>query len=326
MRSLFGRAPKEKPTATLFYASDVHGAEPCWRKFLGAARFYDTEYLVMGGDVAGKAVVPIERDGDAFSTTFLGEHQTGEGEAALEELLQAIRFQGMYPWQASREEIEHHRTDSAARALLLDRVINDELKLWLDLADERMAERGVGVFVMAGNDDPWSCDETIAAASWVTACDARVVHLGPHEMISSSYANTTPWNSARELDEEALYKHLKGLAEMVEDPSRAIFNLHVPPFDSGLDTAAELKDDFSVVFEGGSPKEIPVGSTAVRQIIEEYQPLLSLHGHIHESRGETYIGRTLAINTGSEYQTGVLHGGLIKLNGSEVTHHQLISG
>jgi len=57
----------------------------------------------------------------------------------------------------------------------------------------------------------------------------------------------------------------------------------------------------------------PVGSTAVRELIEEYQPPLSLHGHIHESRGKTRIGETIAINPGSVYSEGSLQGAVIDL-------------
>ena len=189
----------------------------------------------------------------------------------------------------------------------------EELQRWIDLADERMSEYGIDVFVMPGNDDPWSCDAVLEAASHVQACDERVVRVGDHEMISCAFANPTPWNSPRELDEDALYTKIKALADQVESPETAIFNLHVPPYDTGLDTANEINPDLTLVYKSGQPNPIPVGSTAVRQIIEEYQPLLALHGHIHESRGEARIGRTLCINSGSEYNSGRIHGVTVKL-------------
>jgi uncharacterized protein len=180
--------------------------------------------------------------------------------------------------------------------------------------------------VMPGNDDPWSCDEVLEHASHVVACDDRVVEVGPHEMISCAYANPTPWDSPRELDENALYERIKRLADQVQAPERAIFNLHVPPYDSGLDTARQINPDLTVVYQSGAPVEVPVGSTAVRQILEEYQPALALHGHIHESRGEARIGRTLAINSGSEYNTGRIHGVTVTLGGDHVLSHQFVIG
>jgi Icc-related predicted phosphoesterase len=145
-------------------------------------------------------------------------------------------------------------------------------------------------------------------------------------MISSAYANPTPWNSPRELDEDALYLKLKELAEQVERPENAIFNLHVPPYASGLDTANEINPDLTLVYKGGQPNPIAVGSHAVRQILDEYQPLLALHGHIHESRGATQIGRTLAINTGSEYNSGHIHGAVVELADNRVVSHQFVVG
>ncbi len=327
---LFGkkkRSPSEDQTLSLYYASDVHGSDQCWRKFLGAGRFYGVQALIMGGDLTGKAIVPIERNGsETFKTTFLGEVRSGSSQRELDELLDAVRFNGMYPWLATEDEISAHSSDLDAQSVLFDSVIVAELKRWIELADERMAEYGIDVFVMPGNDDPWSCDPVLEQASHVVACDDRVVKIGPHEMISCAYANPTPWDSPRELDENALYERIKRLADQVEDPSRAIFNLHVPPYDSGLDTAREINPDLTVVYKSGQPHEIPVGSTAVRQILEEYQPVLALHGHIHESRGETHVGRTLAINSGSEYNSGRIHGVTVSLGGDQVLSRQFVVG
>jgi uncharacterized protein len=328
--ALFGkkkRSPPEDQTLSLYYASDVHGSDQCWRKFLGAGRFYGVDALIMGGDLTGKAIVPIERNGSgSFSTTFLGEVRSGKTERELDELLEAVRYNGMYPWMASPEEIAAHSEDLGAQDELFDAVIVEELRRWIALADERMPQYGIGVYVMPGNDDPWSCDAVIEQASHVVACDDRVVEIGEHEMISCAYANPTPWDSPRELDENALYERIKKLADQVQAPERAIFNLHVPPYDSGLDTAREINPDLTVVYKSGAAHEIPVGSTAVREIIEEYQPALALHGHIHESRGEAQIGRTLAINSGSEYNSGRIHGVTVALGGDRVLSHQFVIG
>jgi uncharacterized protein len=314
-------------TTEIYYASDVHGAEGCWRKFLGAGRFYGVSALIMGGDLAGKAIVPIETNGSgSFRATFLGETHAGTDPKQLEELIEAIRYNGMYPWTAPAAEIQRHEHDDGARGQLFERVMLEELQRWIDLADERMSAYGIDVYVMAGNDDPWECDRIIESARHVQACDDRVVHVGEHEMISCSYANRTPWDSPRELDEDDLYARIKRLADQLEAPEAAIFNLHVPPYDSGLDRARKLNPDLTLVFEGGQPVEIPVGSHAVRQIIEEYQPLLGLHGHIHESRGAVRIGRTLAVNSGSEYNSGRIHGVVVKLGRTEVVSHQFVVG
>jgi uncharacterized protein len=313
---------------TLYYASDVHGSELCWRKFLAAGRFYKAQALIMGGDLTAKAIVPVEKGDDGhFHATIVGETRSARSPEELEQLLEAVRFNGMYPWISSPEEIERCSTDPAAQDELFERIMNEELQRWIALADERMAAYGIDVFVMAGNDDPWIVDDVLRSAQHVRFCDDCIVMVGDHEMLSLSYANRTPWNSPRELDEDDLYLRIKRLAEQLERPEGAIFNLHVPPYNSGLDRAVEINpSDLSPVYRSGSPHEIPVGSTAVREILDEYQPLLALHGHIHEARGEAQIGRTLAINSGSEYNSGRIHGVVVKLADEDVVSRQFVIG
>jgi uncharacterized protein len=311
----------------IYYASDVHGAEQCWRKFLGAAKFYRADALIMGGDIAGKAIVPIELgSAQEFEAEFLGETYSGSTQEELEELMAAVRYNGFYPYPARVDELALYRTDPGARDELFERVMVEEAQRWMALGDQRSAETGIPIYVMAGNDDPWSFDSVLREAGRIVSAEDEVVRVGEHEMISCSYSNPTPWDSPRELPEEGLYEHLKALAESLEAPEGAIFNLHAPPFDSGLDDACEVADDLSLVLKGGEPVMKPVGSHAVRQIIEEYQPLLALHGHIHESRGAAKLGRTLCINPGSEYNTGRIHGVLVTLTSDEALGHQFVVG
>jgi Icc-related predicted phosphoesterase len=319
------RADEGARSARLFYASDIHGSDLLWRKFLGASKFYDADAAVMGGDLLGKAIVPIERTAEGtFRAEFLGDQRIVREGQELDELVGAIRFNGYYPWIASGAEI----ADRAANTdELFAEVARDEIRRWIELAERKLSTNGSSrLFVMAGNDDPWYVDEILRESNGLVFCDDRVVRLGPHEMLSSSYANPTPWNSPRELDEDALYARLKKLAEQLEDPRRAIFNLHVPPYDSRLDQAPELKPDLTPRYIGGQPVLKPAGSHAVRQLIEEVQPLLALHGHIHESKGEIRLGRTLALNSGSEYNTGRLHGVVVTLADEQVIGHQFVVG
>ena len=311
----------------IYYASDVHGAEQCWRKFLGAGKFYGADALIMGGDIAGKAIVPIEVGAaGAFQAEFLGTRYEGTTQAELDELEAAVRYNGFYPYRATKDDIARHRGDEEARERLFEQVMVEEARRWMELGDSRVRDNGVPVFIMAGNDDPWALDEVLRSAERVRSTEDEVVRVGEHEMISCSYANPTPWNSPRELPEDELYARLKTLAEAVATPESAIFNLHAPPFDSGLDKAYQVNDDLTVATRRGEAIEIPVGSRAVRQIIEEYQPLIALHGHIHESRGIARLGRTVCINPGSEYNSGRIHGALVTLSRGKVLRHQFVVG
>jgi Icc-related predicted phosphoesterase len=254
-----------------------------------------------------------------------GEERQVEDEAELEELERLVRQSGFYPRRMTLEEFER-LSDSAALEALFEETIVEALRGWMALADERLSSSDVTAYVMPGNDDPWGVDEVLSGRAKVVACDDRVVRIGEHELLSLGWSNQTPWHTARELDEDRLYARIKKLVEQLESPQTAIFNIHVPPYDSGLDTATELDETLKPVLVGGQPHEIPVGSTAVRQLIEECQPVLGLHGHIHESRGIVGIGRTVCINPGSNYGTGRIDGAVVELSADRVRNKHLVNG
>jgi Icc-related predicted phosphoesterase len=319
---------RQKPPVTrLFYAGDVHGSRLCWKKFVNAAAHYPADALVMGGDLTGKALVPIVRAGDGtYSARVIGEQRVARTAEELDQIQRAISTNGMYPLIVDEDEATALADDAARREEAFELALLDELRLWVRLADERLGDSGTRAYVIPGNDDPWSIDEVLAQGTSVVACDERIERVGPHEMVSLGYSNRTPWQTPRELDEEEIYSRLRRLTDRLEEPQRAIFNIHVPPRDSSLDTAFEVDEELRYVMKGGRPHEVPTGSSAVRQIIEEVQPLLSLHGHIHESKGVTTIGRTVAINPGSDYGSGHLDGCLVHLGTERVVNQYLVSG
>ncbi|HKO38586.1 MAG TPA: hypothetical protein VJU14_09485 [Solirubrobacterales bacterium] len=311
----------------LFYAGDIHGSRVCWKKFVNAAAHYPADVLVMGGDLTGKALVPIVREGDgSYAARVIGEQRVARTAEELDQMQRAISTNGMYPLIVDRDEAQVLTADASLRDEAFERALLDELRLWVEFADERLAGTGTRAYVIPGNDDPWSIDEVLAQGSSVVACDETIERVGTHEMVSFGYSNRTPWQTPRELDEDEIYSRLKRLVSELEEPGRAILNVHVPPYESSLDAAYEVDEDLHYVMKGGRPHEIPTGSAAVRQIIEEVQPLLSLHGHIHESKGVTNIGRTVAINPGSDYGSGHLDGCLVHLGPDRVVNHYLVSG
>ncbi|HET7510816.1 MAG TPA: hypothetical protein VFJ65_11285 [Solirubrobacterales bacterium] len=323
---MFKRRQKQSLTR-LFYAGDIHGSRVCWKKFVNAAAHYPADALVMGGDLTGKALVPIVRHGDgSYSAQVIGEQRIAHSAEELDQMQQAISTNGMYPLIVDPAEAQLLAEDTSRREEAFEAVLLDELRVWVQFADERLGGTDVCAYVIPGNDDPWSIDEVLASGTAVDACDEAVRQLGPHEMISFGYSNRTPWKTPRELDEEEIYARLKRLCDQLEMPRRAIFNIHVPPYESSLDTAYEVDEELRYVTKGGRPHEVPTGSLAVRQVIEETQPLLSLHGHIHESKGVTRIGRTVAINPGSDYGSGHLDGCLVHLAPDRVVNQYLVSG
>ena len=321
------RRKRSDARTTLYYASDVHGSDVCWRKYLNAGSFYGADALVMGGDLTGKVVVPItEEEGGVYRARFMGAVQRISDAEELAELERAIRLNGFYPWVGSAEAVAECEASAEAQGRLFERVLTHEIDRWVGIADEKLAATSTEAWLIPGNDDPWFIDPPLRDSERLGFCDGEVVSCRGHEMVSLSYSNRTPWDSPRELDEDELYSTVNALVERMEDPSRAIFNLHVPPYNSNLDTATELDETLRPVMQAGQPVPKAVGSTAVRQLIEEHQPLLALHGHIHESRGVVKLGRTTAVNSGSEYNSGQLHGALIRLGADEVLSARLVVG
>jgi uncharacterized protein len=321
------RRRRNRTLTRLFYAGDVHGSRVCWKKFVNAGTHYPAEVLVMGGDLTGKALVPIVQQGDgSYAAKVIGERRLAHTAEELAQLQSAISTNGMYPVIVDTDKAQDLAEDPERREEAFEEALLAELSLWMELADQRLAGTGCRAYVIPGNDDPWSIDPVLASAACVDACDETVRQVGSHELLSFGYSNRTPWKTPRELDEDEIYSRVKALADRLESPRSAIFNIHVPPRESSLDTAFEVDDQLRYVTKGGRPHEIATGSSAVRQIIEETQPLLSLHGHIHESKGVTRIGRTVAINPGSDYGSGHLDGCLVHLEPERVINQYLVSG
>ena len=297
----------------IFYASDIHGSDRCWRKFLNAAGFYSADALVLGADLTGKAIVPLVEGADgAVRTTFLGtDHVLGSEEevAALE---RRIADTGYYSHRCTAEEQAQLKNDPEALHALFVRKIVERLGEWMTIADERLE---VPCFVNAGNDDPGEVDAVIEASERVEFLEGRVVQMpNGMEMASCGYANLTPWNCPRDVSEEALGERLEEVVSHVEDPEFSLFNFHCPPFDSQIDQGPRLDEHMRLKQTAGGIEMHAVGSTSCRAVIERYQPLMGLHGHLHESRGTVKIGRTVCVNPGSEYTEGVLRGALIDVH------------
>ena len=316
----------------VFFATDIHGSEKCYRKFLAAKRFYKADVAILGGDITGKIVVPIiqQPDGRQFKCTYLGRELKLKSKEDVSRVEDSIRFNGYYPYQTTQAEVEETRADKSKMNALFLRLMLERLEGWVRLADERAGSSDQKIYITGGNDDPFEIEGILNKSSAVINPEGKIVQVGDnHEMISSGYSNITPWKCPRDIAEEELEAKIGAMISQVRDMKRCIFNLHVPPYGTIIDTAYEMKnqgDEVVPVMRDGRPQEIPVGSTSVRNAIETHQPLLGLHGHIHESRGVFKLGRTLCLNPGSEYSEGVLRGGLITIDDDKVVDYILTSG
>ncbi len=310
----------------LFYATDVHGSDRCFAKFVNAAAFYGADAILLGGDLTGKAIVPLVRENGVHRGVFLGEDVAEEGEA-LVELEKKIANAGYYSFRCDPDEEEALRADAAAREALFLRLMKERLERWVALAEERLRPQDVPCFVNAGNDDPSEIDEVLQASDWVQFLEGRVVTLPDGtEVASCGYANRTPWDCPRDIDEDELSSRLEAVIAGLADTERAVFNFHCPPYDTGIDAGPKLDEDLRMTSGAGGAEMQPVGSTACRAAIERYQPLLGLHGHLHESRGVHKLGRTTCLNPGSEYNEGILRGALVELRKGKLRSHQFTAG
>lgn len=314
----------------IYIASDLHAAEKAWRKFVNAIRadVYKADVALLAGDLTGKAIVPIlERDG-GYEAEVLGVHRRARGEQELAQLQRDIADLGYYSFVTNAGEAERLSRDDHARDQLLERLMTERVHEWMTLATERLADSRTPLYLIPGNDDEFTIDAALNTPGYGPVNgDGQVLDIpGELQLLSSGWSNNTPWATPREESEEQLFERLDALARQVRDPRRAIFMIHVPPHDSGLDEAPLLDENLRPTISAGDVLRGPVGSTAARRIIETYQPVLSVHGHIHESGGERRIGDTLCINPGSEANHGILRGYLIDIGKKGVELAQRVEG
>ena len=310
----------------IFFATDIHGSDVCWRKFLNAGTFHKADVLVMGGDMTGKAMVPIVANGGTWEVTLQEQRHVLTTEDELKAMEKRISDRGYYPVRLTRDEVDAWSADPDAVDTRFRQEMLRSVERWLALADERLKGKGIRCIVSPANDDIFEIDPLIEAATVVDLGESNAIELDGFTLVSTGWANPTPWNTFRELPEDQLRARIEGLVAGVADPRRAIFNFHAPPYGSNLDAAPQIDADMKYV--SGGQALVPVGSHAVRDAIVAYGPVLSLHGHIHEGRGAVKIGRTLAVNPGSTYEDGVLQAAILDLDSKkgEVKRYLLING
>ena len=310
----------------IFFATDIHGSDVCWRKFLNAGAFHKADVLVMGGDMTGKAMVPIVANGGTWELTLQGQRQAVDGEDELVAMEKRISDRGYYPVRLSRDEVDAWSADPALVDARFKQEMLQSVERWMAIADDRLRGKSIRCVVSPANDDMFEIDPLIEAAELVDLGESNAIALDGFTLVSTGWANPTPWKTFRELPEDELRSRIDGLVAEVPDPRKAIFNFHAPPYGSNLDSAPKLDEEMNYV--AGGQALVPVGSRAVRDAIVAYGPVLSLHGHIHEGRGAVKLGKTLAVNPGSTYEDGVLQAAIVDLDEKkgEVKRYLLING
>jgi uncharacterized protein len=306
-----GKKARKERGLRIYFATDVHGSERCFRKFLAAAKIYDADALLLGGDVAGKGLVPVIAENGTLSATVRGEPVTLPA-SERERLYAEINQLGFYPLQMEPDEIAALEGDQPAVEHLFREEIVAQIQRWCDLAAERLDPR-VRCIITPGNDDPVEIDAVLREAERIECPEAELCELGPVVLASLGDVTPTPWNTEREYSEEELGERIAAMMDQIPPGQPSVINFHCPPYGSGLDTAPELDETLKPVIRGGRPSFVSVGSHAVRDAIRRYEPVVGLHGHIHESRGAQKIGKTLCLNPGSDYTADLLRGAVVDI-------------
>ena len=311
-----------------FFVTDVHGSDLAFRKFVNAGKFYGANILILGGDITGKMIVPIVKQNDgSYKCEYGSVKPSMSSREEVEKVSKNIRDAGFYPHITEPKEFEELNKNPQLVQQLFTRLMIEGIDRWMRLAEERLKGTGIRCYVSPGNDDAFEIDSVLDSSTYVNNPEGKVVNIdGGHEMISLGYTNHTPWHSPREVDEDVLQTKIEAMADKLERPENAIFNIHVPPIGTPIDEAAKIDENLKVVTSGGGVVMISAGSTATRKAIEKYQPMIGIHGHIHESKGVVEIGRTVCFNPGSEYGQGILNGLLCEIEDSRIKSYVLTSG
>jgi Icc-related predicted phosphoesterase len=317
---------KKEQTTRILFATDMHGSEGVWRKFLNASAMLKVNVAVCGGDLTGKMIVPVvEQKDKKFAYYFMGKNHVVE-KLELDATFKNIRGIGYYPYQTNEKEYEEMTKDPKKVDKVFQEVMVSTLKSWLDLIPQKVPAE-TKVVVCPGNDDRPDVDELVNNHKSVLNGEGKIIEVDEsHEMISCGWVNPSPWKTAREEEDDKLEERLEKYISLVQNKENAVFNFHAPPYQTKLDEAPLLDEELNPIIQGGSTVMVPVGSKAVKKMIEKYQPFLALHGHIHESSGSIKIGRTYSVNPGSEYAEGILRAFFIEFTGNRIGKLQRIEG
>jgi Icc-related predicted phosphoesterase len=318
----FDRKPR---SLKIFFASDFHGSDVVFRKFLNSLKFYKADVLVFGGDITGKVIVPIiKREGTYYSFLY-GRDVRIQNEPELSEFIKVNKNKGYYPMVVTKDEYDELEASKEYRDELFRKLMRERLVEWAQLAQVRLQGSNYRLYWEAGNDDAYAIDEVMDTEACVPIGD-RMVELDDYKILGLSHANMTPWKAPRDVSEEKLAEIIDKGRSQIAESDKVIVVYHPPPKDTTIDLAPRVKEDLAYARVGGQQDMIHVGSSAVREAIRAIQPIVGLHGHVHESKGADRIGNTTCINPGSEYTEGILHGALVVIHDREVRSYMLVSG
>ena len=231
--------------------TDLHGSEICWKKFLNAGSFYGADVVILGGDVTGKAMVPIVQRANGTWEASLQDHRdTLESEDAIVEFEKRVMDRGYYPIRVSDQEYVAMQEDEVLVDKRFKEVMLDGTERWIAMAEEKLANTGIRVIACPANDDMFEIDDLLSGA--------QVVETGDEDDRSSSA--TSRWSrwagrTRRPGTPSARPRSPSWRPGSIERSrghrsETTIFNFHAPPYGSKLDNAPALNPDLTYVSGG----------------------------------------------------------------------------
>jgi Icc-related predicted phosphoesterase len=310
----------------ILFATDLHGGDTYFLKILSLSKSSKVDILLVSGDLTGKAIVPIVKlDEDLYVTNFFGIDYRMKQEE-LPKIQNEIRKVGYYYYHCNRAEYEEFKAKPERVTELFEKLMQSTIESWISKIEEILPKE-MRVIMNPGNDDTFAIDPVIRNSKRVEYALGRMTELDDrHYMVSCDWVNPTPWNSPRECSERELEKRLRAEIQRAPSTENLVCDFHAPPYNTVLDLAPKLGKDLRPKFFMGQPETEHVGSTSVRKVLEEFQPKLGLHGHVHESAGTCKIKRTPCINPGSQYVEGIMHGCLVTLFPDKLDYQLMIGG
>lgn len=312
--------------ARILFASDLHGSTLVFKKLINTGINNKVDAILIGGDITGKTLTPIvKRVSGKYELRFLGKTRVINDFIELNQIEADIANSGSYSIIVDEDEYLKLEQDAEYRKSVFLNKMKLRLKQWIALAEEKLNKTNIQFVIICGNDDDKSLDSILNNSSFALNPEQKsLIICDYHEVIGESTSNLTPFHCARDVDESVILKNLTDKVESLKDIGRSILIIHTPPYDTNIDKAPELDKNLKPILQGGHMLYKSVGSTSVREIIEKYQPMLTLHGHIHESSGFCKIGRTYCFNPGSEYSNACLRAYLVTFDRDSVRGHFLI--
>lgn len=296
-----------------FFATDIHGSDLCFKKFLRAPEFYNVDALFLGGDYSSKSLVACVRRNGHWEAKLGDEIVQMLTRADFEQFKQNSGNRGHLVVELDRDQFEVFQHDNEFKQKLFESAQRERLRRWTDMAAEQLQTKDVPIYHIPGNDEPLYCDEFFNDPPFVPLHQRHIRIDGNLTVLGVGGSNPTPWHTPREYEESEIQEIIETSVQAELRDLPMIFFGHVPPFKSGLDNAPALNPDLSYKLVFGSHKKEPVGSSAIRHAIEQLQPLVGLFGHVHESQAEIRIGKTLCVNPGSSYYSGCLQGCVVTI-------------